>query len=428
MTVLHTSDWHLGHRLYERDRTAEHRAFLEWLLDTIRERRVELLVVAGDVFDSMNPSNTARGLYYDFLARLRNTDCHNVVIVGGNHDSPSLLDAPAELMAYLRIHVVGGARAEVTRQIFPIYRTNAEHPELLVAAVPFLRDRDLKYSVIGETASDRVTRLRAAIRRHYEEVGEAAGASQKKYRGPRGAIPVLATGHLFVAGSEDAEDKQSNIYLADRNNIEAGHFPAVFDYVALGHIHRAQSVGGSDRIRYSGSPVPLTFGEARMRQSVCLLELDAAGAPVVVDQLPVPTRRDLLTVRGTLDEVKTYLEELTARQRVAPARQFRPWLEVRVVSPYPLPLLRQDLRALLSPTPEEAAAGEDYLPQLLGVRTERPATAGEETHGEDDARSLAEWQPEEVFARLCGEDHPERTALLEDFRELRGWMAEKQGS
>ena len=412
MHILHTADWHLGHRLYERDRTREHRAFLDWLLDTIREREVELLVVAGDVFDSMNPSNTARGMYYDFLARLRATGCHSVVIIGGNHDSPSLLDAPAELMAHFRIHVVGGARAQTTDQLIPIVRPGEEEPALLVAAVPFLRDRDLRYNVTGETAGDRVDRMRAAIRDHYAAVGAGCAGH---------TVPVLATGHLFAAGSEDAEDKQSNIYLADRHNIQAGHFPEVFDYVALGHVHRAQSVGGSDRIRYAGSPVALTFGEATGHPSVCLLELTTAGAPVKVEKLPVPVTRELLRLRGPVEEVRAALQALTARQRTAPTHRFRPWVEARVVSAHPLPLLRDKLRDIIAPTDEEAA--DHQLPELLGIRTEQPAgeTTPEETL-RTDPRPLSDWDPEEVFCQLC----PGDAELLTTFRELRGWLAEQE--
>ncbi len=417
MQILHTADWHLGHRLYERDRTDEHRAFLDWLLLTIRQREVELLIVAGDVFDSMNPSNTARGLYYDFLARLRTTGCHSVVIIGGNHDSPSLLDAPAELMAHFRIHVVGGAKPEVADQLIPIVRPGEGEPCLLVAAVPFLRDRDLKYSVIGETATDRVSRMREAIRQHYVEVGEAVPiAIGTKYPN----VPIVATGHLFAAGSEDAEDKQSNIYLADKHNIQAGQFPAVFDYVALGHVHRAQAVGGSDRIRYAGSPVALTFGEAKMKQSVCLLDLTVPGQEVRVERIPVPVSRELVRLRGPVEEVRAALTRLVTRRQVAATHRFGPWVEARVITPHPLPLLREELRELLG-------SGEV---ELLGIRTERPEGEKELSAPTEDLRSLSDWDPEEVFHRLCHgggegarEDYPE---LLASFRELRGWMTEKE--
>ena len=422
MRILHTADWHLGHRLYGNDRESEHARALDWLLDTIREHQVDVIVVAGDVFDSMNPSNAARNLYYSFLGRLRDTTCRSAVIVGGNHDSPSQLDAPASLLRHLNVFVVGGARDQVGEQVIPVSSQPGGAPELWVAAVPYLRDRDLKYSVIGETASDKVERLRASIRQHYRDVAAAARAMRKDQ-----TVPILGTGHLFASGGEDAEDKITNIYLADRNNIDAGHFHECFDYVALGHIHRPQRVGGREHIRYSGSLIPLTFGEARVDQSVCLVDLTTAGEPVTVRKLIVPTYRQLHTLRGSVAEVKTALSGLTDLQREKDAEDLPPWVDIRVVTPYPLPLLREELQTIVSPLREDDFREADSLPRILRCSYELPQEA-ESTDSILLPQNLEELQPEEVFYRLCHgqggtrDDYPE---LLATFRELRTWMEDE---
>ncbi len=422
MRILHTADWHLGHRLYGFDRAEEQQLALHWLLDTIREREVEVLIVAGDVFDSMNPSNAARNLYYDFLGRLQQTTCRTAIIVGGNHDSPTLLDAPASVLRHLNVHLVGGAREAIEDQLVPVYRgADDAEPSLIVAAVPYLRDRDLKYSVVGETATAKVERLRAAIRTHYADIAQAADG----LRAGR-TIPLVGTGHLFAAGATDAEDKVTNIYLADRNNIGADQFDPRFDYVALGHIHRAQRVGELDHVRYSGSLIPLTFGEARGVQSVCLVECSAPGERVCTEKVRVPIRRRLHSLRGSAQEVKRAVRELTEAQRGKAAEALAPWVDVRVETDHPLPLLRQELELLVTPEPEEEDNARIRLPRLLRVttiRTDRVAV-GEVP---ELTRHLHELDPEDVFHRLCnggGQARVEYDELLDSFRELRSWMTE----
>ena len=436
MRILHTADWHLGHRLYDRDRSEEHTRLLDWLLETIEAESVELLIVAGDVFDTMNPSNAARTLYYRFLADVRKTNCRHVVIVGGNHDSPTLLDAPAEVLRQLNVHVVGGACDELADQLLTLY-DEAGNPEALVAAIPFLRDRDLRYSVVGETATDRIGRMKAAIAQHYADLGALAGGRQVEIADEHGIqVPIIATGHLFATGSEDAADKESHIYLADRNNIGAEGFPSCFDYIALGHVHQAQRVGGREWIRYSGAPLPLTFGEAsRKTQGVCLLDLAAGGQQIIVEQLAPPRWRALRSVRGNLGEVLKAMDELVKRQRAAAAAgewtedQLRPWLEVRVQHDRSIPLLKQQLEERLTPNETDLVAQETYLPHLLRFTIERPASAATTDRLVDAGRRLSELRPEEVFDQLCnagGEKRTDYEELLGSFRELRDWMGERE--
>ncbi|WP_273444533.1 exonuclease SbcCD subunit D C-terminal domain-containing protein [Neolewinella agarilytica] len=416
MRILHTADWHLGHRLYERDRTEEHRAALAWLLQTIEEERVDLLVIAGDIFDVTNPANQARELYYDFLGKLIKTRCEAAVIIGGNHDSATMLDAPRGLLQSLQLHVVGAARAQVQSEVLRIAMPGKDSPSVLVAAVPYLRERDLRKGQFGEKSEDRLTAMRAGIRQHYEEVAAAAEAMRQA------GEPIIATGHLFASGATDAEDKKSHIYQADEHNIDAGHFPDCFDYVALGHVHRAQSVGEKDHVRYSGSLIPLTFVEGQRPRSVRIVDLGKAGEKVSSHKLEVPYARNLHRVNGPLESILLDLQTLATRY-LAEKPALQPWVEVKIQTDTRIPNLR---RTLLDAVRAVSDAEGDRLPlEIVRISTERQSPVPQDCGTPQDTRQLNELDPEDVFTRLLateGSDAETTTALLSDFRTLRNWM------
>nr|MCU0347519.1 exonuclease subunit SbcD [Saprospiraceae bacterium] len=256
MKILHTSDWHLGQKFISRDREEEHRLALDWLVQTIEKEQVDLLLVAGDVFDIGSPPNYARALYFNFLKKVVRTKCRHIVITGGNHDSPQMLEAPRELLQLLDVHVVGAASEQVGDEIIVLKNEQGE-PEAVVAAVPFLRDQDLRRAASSDGGQERIERIKEGILAHYVAVGEAVVTDFAKLK-----IPKIAMAHLCVTGAE-ASDKQDNIYLGNVENIRADQFPSVFGYVALGHIHRPQKIGGLKQVRYSGSLIPLSFSETK---------------------------------------------------------------------------------------------------------------------------------------------------------------------
>jgi len=451
LRILHTADWHLGHRLYDRDRTPEHRAALAWLLDTIEKEKVDVLIVAGDIFDVANPSNQARELYYEFLGQLAKTKCAAAVIIGGNHDSPAMLDAPREVLRWLNLHVVGAARAQVQEEVLEVDSPAGKGPGLIIAAVPYLRERDIRRAKFGETAEERLAGLQAGISGHYKAVAEAALALRQNPE-----TPIIATGHLFAGGASDHAEKKSYIYQADEHNIEAGQFPEVFDYVALGHIHRAQRVGGQEHIRYCGSLVPLTFVEGQQVRSVRIVDIGSAGEPVSSRQLNVPYFRTLLRLNAELDEVKQALRTAAVAYMTSGASDMRklnqesntenresripkasnnslpathhplptilpPWAEVRIKTDEHLPNLRQALLDVLAEVTPADGPGPPV--ELLRISQERrtpaPAAAPEKR------KQLDELDPEEVFSGIvANNDYPPERAieLLADFRNLRNWM------
>lgn len=273
LTILHTSDWHLGRRLYGRMRYEEFEAFLSWLQETISAQKVDVLIVAGDIFDTMTPSNRAQALYYEFLGKVSKLCCEHIVIVAGNHDSPTFLDAPSKVLKFLNVHVIGTACDDLNDEVLVLDAIDGT-PHCIIAAVPYLRDRDVRGSHAGESADSKDANVIKGIRAHYDEVASIAKARQEHLSDAHQRhIPIIATGHLFAAGSKTTEDDGvRDLYVGSLGQISADMFDECFDYVALGHLHVPQRVGGCEHIRYSGSPIAMGFGEAKQQKQVLLVE------------------------------------------------------------------------------------------------------------------------------------------------------------
>ncbi|MGP5302480.1 exonuclease SbcCD subunit D C-terminal domain-containing protein [Psychrobacter celer] len=276
LTVLHTSDWHLGRRLYGRMRYDEFAAFLGWLETAISEQHVDVLIVAGDIFDTMTPSNRAQALYYEFLGRVSRSCCQHIVIVAGNHDSPTFLDAPSHVLKFLNVHVIGTACEDLNDEVLVLDDTDGA-PHCIIAAVPYLRDRDVRSSSAGESMDSKDANVIKGIRAHYDNVASIAKAKQAQLiKSHQRHIPIIATGHLFAAGGTTTEDDGvRDLYVGSLGKVSADMFDDGFDYVALGHLHVPQRVGGRETIRYSGSPIAMGFGEARQQKQVLLIQFGA---------------------------------------------------------------------------------------------------------------------------------------------------------
>ncbi|MGI4872824.1 MAG: exonuclease SbcCD subunit D C-terminal domain-containing protein [Janthinobacterium lividum] len=409
MRVLHTADWHLGqHFLTGQERTTEQQLFLDWLLQTVQAEGVDALVIAGDIFDSQTPSYTAQELYYTFLMKMQATGCRDIVVVGGNHDSPTMLNSSRQLLRQLRIHVVGGVPTDPAEQLINLTGSSSR-PGLVVVAVPFLRDRDIRLAVAGETPDERQARIRDSIAAHYKNLSEHDAVRRLREQD----VPVLATGHLYAAGGEAREGAERDVHIGGLGLVGAEHFPAAFDYVALGHLHRAQVVGGQAHIRYSGSPVPLSFTEANDNRQVLLLDFAGAGAPKITP-LAVPVARRLQRFHGGLNEVEQAILEFDNA-----AFQLTAWADVLVLS---------------DDTPAEVqrrvqAALQERKTQLIAPRGVRHQRA---TPALDAAESTAaplellhELTVDEVFRRRVVGLPPEQAdALTATFRELQQLLAE----
>lgn len=278
LTILHTSDWHLGRRLYGRMRYEEFEAFLSWLQETISAQKVDVLIVAGDIFDTMTPSNRAQALYYEFLGKVSKLCCEHIVIVAGNHDSPTFLDAPSKVLKFLNVHVIGTACDDLNDEVLVLDAVDGT-PHCIIAAVPYLRDRDVRGSHVGESMDSKDANVIKGIRAHYDEVASIAKVRQQHLSAAHQRhIPIIATGHLFAAGSKTTEDDGvRDLYVGSLGKISADTFDDGFDYVALGHLHVPQRVGGCEHIRYSGSPIAMGFGEAKQQKQVLLVKFGAVA-------------------------------------------------------------------------------------------------------------------------------------------------------
>lgn len=396
MKILHTSDWHIGRTLYGRKRYEEFEAFLTWLAETIQQNEFDALLVAGDVFDTSAPSNRAQELYYRFLCRVAASSCRHVVVVAGNHDSPSFLNAPKELLKALDVHVVGSSSEALEDEVL-VLRNEHGDPELIVCAVPYLRDRDIRVAEAGESVEDKERKLIDGIRTHYAAV--AALAEQK--REELGAnIPIVGTGHLFTAGGQTVDgDGVRELYVGSLAHVTAGIFPACFNYLALGHLHVPQKVSGSETIRYSGSPLAMGFGEAKQQKSVCQVEFHSTAASVQLIDVPVFQR--LERVKGDWDGISNRILELSATN-------FQGWLEVI----YDGTEVIGDLRERL----EEAISGTQM--EILRIKNNRiiDRVLGQ-IHEEE---TLDDLNVNDVFERcLTVHDVPEeqRPELLRAYRE-----------
>jgi exonuclease SbcD len=403
MKLLHTSDWHLGRTLYGRKRYAEFEAFLAWLAQAIEDHGVDVLLVAGDVFDTTTPSNLAQSLYYRFLCRVASSRCRHVVVIAGNHDSPSFLDAPRELLKSLNVHVVAAVTADPADEVI-VLRDGQGKAELIVCAVPYLRDRDIRTAEAGESVQDKERKLLEGIREHYAQVCALAEDARRE---AGGRIPVVGMGHLFTAGGQTLEgDGVRELYVGSLAHVSAGMFPDTLDYLALGHLHVPQKVGGSETRRYCGSPIPMGFGEAGQAKSVCLVELDAAqadAAPVVrVSMLDVPLFQRLARVRGDWAAIAARLGELAAQAPQA-------WVEIF----YEGEDVAGDLRERL-----EACVADSAI-EILRVRNNRVAERALEQAS--CGETLDDLAPADVFLRcLQAHEVPEaqRPALLASFGEI----------
>ena len=380
MRLLHTADWHLGQTLHGQSRAEEQALALDWLLATCEERAVDCLIVAGDIFDVASPAEEARRLYYDFLARLARGPLKWVVVVAGNHDSPRMVSAAKSLAAAMGIHVVAEPATDPADDLLELRDPDTGELAAVVAGIPFLHDRHVRRSRAGASAADRDADLAAGIHRHFD--GMAAGCADHV-----GAVPVVATGHLYATGAS-ARDGQDNIYVGNVRNLDAGRLPAAFDYVALGHIHRAQALRGAEHVRYSGSLIPLDFQECTDEKGVWCVDL-AAGRPPEIEYLASPVNRRLKQISGGYEAVAQRLTDFCARHA---EDALPPWIEVVLDGGYVDEAQRTALREIAEPS------GARIL--KFTRRRAKPSEGGRAAAAPAPER-LDELTVEEVFERRC---------------------------
>ncbi|WP_257292100.1 exonuclease subunit SbcD [Endozoicomonas sp. ONNA1] len=398
MRILHTSDWHLGQHFMGKSREPEHQAFIRWLLKTVDENSVDAIIIAGDIFDTGTPPSYARTLYNRFIVDLQKTCCQQLIIVGGNHDSVATLNESRDLLACLNTHVIGGVTENPQDQIV-VLKNHQGEPGAVVCAIPFIRPRDVLESQAGDSDTDKQQALQNAIARHYQEVFKLASDKH---------LPTIATGHLTTVGGQMTESVR-DIYIGTLSAFPASAFPPA-DYIALGHLHRAQKVSDQAHIRYSGSPIPLSFDETSCRKQVVLVDLESGAAPDITE-LEVPTFRCLKSLKGNLDTIQDALEKIDDECPLTT------WLELEVSTDDYLTDLQKPIQIML----------EERNLEVLRVRRKREINRA--ALRSESKETLDELDVSEVFARRLGDediDEQRAATLSQAFNEILATLDEPE--
>ena len=348
MRLLHTSDWHLGQTLHGHERGWEHQQFLDWLLDVLVEHDIDALLVSGDIFDNANPSAASQRMLYRFLTAARSRVPHlNIVLIAGNHDSPGRLEAPAPFLESFDARVVGivvrdmAGEVDVAKLVVPL-RDRAGEVAAWCLAIPFLRLSDVpRLETQGDAYLDGIAALYRQVQTHAQTLRQPGQA-------------LIALGHCHMAGGQVSEQSERRIVIGGAEMLSGTLFDADIAYAALGHLHLAQQVGGQDRIRYCGSPLPLSFAEIDYPHQVLMVELDGA-ALTAVESIAVPRAVPLLRVPKTAAPLVEVEAELSALALPECAPEAMPYLDVRVLLDQPEPGLRARIEAALAGKPVRLA-------------------------------------------------------------------------
>jgi exonuclease SbcD len=381
MRILHTSDWHLGQELHEYSRGPEHDVFLEWLVQQVRDTDADALVVTGDVYDFANPPVDAQQRLYHFLRDALSSSPHlQIVIVGGNHDSAARIELPKELVDQRRVFLIG-AMPRKDGNLHPAsvvlaLRDRSGMPAVTCAAVPFLRPGDF-----------------AATDREDDAVGSLYASVLEAAKQRAGNLPIMVTGHLNVSGGVVSDLSERRVLVGGQEVVSTGVFSPEIAYVALGHLHKPQLIGGRTIIRYAGSPFPMSIAERNYEHSVALLEFEGGKVSTSLIRTPRPTPFLRVPEQGAapLTEIELALSELEIGKV---QDHFRPFLEVAITLEAPEPDLHRRIETALGGKPVRIA------------RIVRYASGGGQDLGEGDSfpEELAQIEPARVFSRKYAQE------------------------
>ncbi|MBA3647767.1 MAG: exonuclease subunit SbcD [Chitinophagales bacterium] len=398
MKILHTADWHLGIKLHKADLSVDHKIFFEWLINLIKEIGIEVLLISGDIFDQANPASEARHLYYLFLEKLIHVNC-KVIITGGNHDSPAVLNGPKAILAMLNVNIVASIPETKEDSIIELKNKNGEI-ECVVCAVPYLRDSDIRLAMEGETYKSRVEQKFLGMKNYFETLVNFAF---EKY-GEK--IPVILMGHLFTSGVATS-DSERDIQRGGAEMFSSNDFPKNCKYIALGHIHKPQKVGNSENIRYSGSPIPLSFSEKHDKKII--LELEVFNDCIrQVSVHEIPSARTLKRFTGTFNEVQSQLKNFKNSKRL------KCFAELEIIEQSSSPLLTVDIHKFITEFQSDEVQILTYKVKFLNKLSET-----EKFHAED--KNIEDLTPREVLLKKLEAENvneKQKELISEAFDEL----------
>ena len=384
--ILHTADWHLGQTFFDYERREEHVVFLKWLRQQVREQEVDLLLVAGDIFDTQNPSAEAQKMYYGFLRDITTENPQlQVIIIAGNHDSAARLEAPNPLLEAMNVTVRGVVKRTTDGEIdfdnliIPLDKGG------VCLAVPYLRQGDYPHSA---TYSE-------GIQAMYTELITRAKV--------QGASPIIAMGHLQATGSEISDkDKSERLIIGGLETVSPVSFDGGVTYTALGHLHRAQRVSGRDNVRYAGAPLPMSFAERNNKQGVTLVTI---GDETIIDRLEFEPPIKLLSIPSELKQLDGVLEKIAALPD-GKIDSKSPYLEIKIVITEPEPTLRRDIECALEGKAVRLARIESIMQR--GEGEERKVMTYEELQQIEPAVIATD-----IFKRkFGGDDMPDKMKMM----------------
>ncbi len=388
MKIMHTADWHLGVSLGAEKRFEEYDALLEHICSVIKEENIEVVIIAGDVFDSHIPPNRAAGQYYRFLIRAGMNGAKKIIVTGGNHDSAAYLEAPRDVLKYLSVHVFASASPDCKDMVLELKDENGKLAAL-VGAVPYLHERDLVLVEGGQGITERETVLRNAVLNYYRKMAETLDSIDS-------TVPHIVTGHLFATDDK----KKNDTWTGTLMSIAADEFPASIDYLALGHLHDSHTLKTANPtcIRYPGSPVNVSFRELGTPKSLTIIDTDNIKN---IREIALPSFQDMRIIQGTKTEIAAELETLTTADHSI-------WCSVENTGTYE-PGLSENLNAIVN--------GSKVKIITCRNRATNPAVLKRLP----EERSLADLAPVEVFKLMLDESNITGDAasqLLAAFNEI----------
>ena len=391
MKIIHTADWHLGQTFFGYERYREHEVFLNWLCDVIKEREIDLLLIAGDIFDSPNPSAEAQRMFYSFLTKITNENKElQIILTAGNHDSAARLEAPNSLLGVFNTTISGVVHykndgIDYDRMIVPLKKGGC------CLAVPYLRSSDLPEA---ENYSEGVALLYNELYRRAKEMGHS---------------PVVAMGHLQASGAEvSVGDSSEYAIIGGMEGIDAQFANEGIIYTALGHLHREQQVHKRANVRYSGAPLPMSFAEKKNSQSVTQIIIDSEGCDISLIPFDVPVKlKSVPSKAAPIEDVVRALAELPDGK----INDNSPFLEVNILVKTVDPTLRQQI--------EDALVGKSVRLARI-VATSTAIQNGEQiapmTYDDFKCKNPIEIM-QEIYRKKCdGEEMTEE--LLEKLNEV----------
>ena len=306
MKLLHTSDWHIGRRIENITLLTEFELFIHWLTKIIEQEQIDALIVAGDIFDTGMPSIAAQEQYYKSIAQLANTRLKKIIIINGNHDSANFLLAPKIILKTLKTFISASLPQNLNDIILPLPDENT--PEIIIAAVPYLRDIDI-INYFKNKAEQIDTQHNIAA--FYQQLVPLV----QKFKNQ--GLPLIATGHLFVSDSTNDTNEENDYTLGGLIDIHSDQLPEIFDYYALGHIHRPWSQKNK-KVYYCGSPFPMSLNDVKNKVPKGVNIIDSQNI-TNIKRINTPLWRHIEIFEGPFDEIQQKIKQFQNKGILSPA-------------------------------------------------------------------------------------------------------------